>query len=209
MSDSSKFGSIEFTGKDIGIVPTPFDKLAISSRGELLLLSVFADTIRIKQMRAILCGGAKAIAQASGCKVNRASDPDWHSHAPGRLTPTAEDGYHVHTHKLGYGLAHAMFITRMPGFLKVVTEESLWQELTRTGGRYTTPLLREWTGYINKELRDTGQLEDAHCFNCHCGILTASVEDLDKIVSDGLSQYELTIPRPTVVQPETERSVAA
>src|SRR3954454_16694893 len=123
-----KFGDIDFAGKDIGIPTVPFDKLAISGRGELLLLSIFADQMRVKAIRAVLCGGAKATCQAAGVKVGQPGDEYWRKHTPGRLTPTA-DGYQVFTHKLGYGMAHALFITRMPGFMKVITEESLWQEL--------------------------------------------------------------------------------
>ena len=125
-------------GKDIGIPAVPFNKLAITGRGELLLLSIFTDQMRVKAIRSILCGGAKATANASGVKVGQPNDEHWKRHTPGRLTPTA-DGYQVFTHKLGYGMAHALFITRMPGFMKIVTPESLWQELNTV--RFTTPIL--------------------------------------------------------------------
>lgn len=187
-----KFGDIDFAGKDIGIPAVPFDKLAISGRGELLLLSIFTDQMRVKAIRAVLCGGAKAIATASGVKVGQPGCEAWSRHTPGRLTPTA-DGYQVFTHKLGYGMAHALFITRMPGFMKVITEESLWQELKDV--RFTTPILREWMPYIEQTLRYEGRLEDAHTFGCRCGILSASTKHLDEIVSQGLQQRELIIPR--------------
>ena len=186
-----KFGDIDFAGKDIGIPAVPFDKLAISGRGELLLLSIFTDQMRVKAIRAVLCGGAKAVAQASGVKVGQPGDEYWRQHAPGRLTPTA-DGYQVVTHKLGYGMAHALFITRMPGFMKVITEESLWHELKDV--RFTTPILREWMPYIEKTLRFEERLEDAHTFGCRCGVLSATTASLDKIVSEGLQQRELIIP---------------
>jgi hypothetical protein len=191
-----KFGDIDFSGKDIGIPAVPFDKLAISGRGELLLLSIFCDTMRVKAIRAILCGGAKATANAGGVKVNQPGAESWYAHMPGRLTPTTE-GYQVFTHKIGFGMAQALFITRMPGFMKVVTEESLWQELNST--RFTTPILREWVPYIENTLRYEERLEDAHVFNCKCGILTATTQSLDKIVSEGLQQRELIIPRPVMV----------
>lgn len=194
-STEKKFGDIDFTGKDIAIGgisdPVRFDKLAISGRGELLLLSIFTDQMRVKAIRSILCGGAKAIAQASGVKVGHPDQEEWQRHTPGRLTPTSE-GYQVYTHKIGYGMAHALFITRMPGFMKVVTEESLWQELKKV--RFTTPILREWMPYIETTLRYDDRLEDAHTFGCRCGILTATTGSLDKIVSEGLQQRELIIP---------------
>ena len=208
MSKNTKYGYVEFSGRDIGVPPTPFDKLAISGRGELLLLSVFADTVRIKQIRAILVGGAKAIAQASGCRVNQPGGDHWSEHTPGRLSPTLDDGYQLHTHKLGYGMAHALFITRMPGFLKIVTEETLWQELKST--RYTTPMLREWMPYIERRLREDSLLEDAHVFGgLKCGILSATSEQLDRIVSEGLADYDLIIPRPTPVPAPAQPDVPA
>ena len=186
-----KFGDIDFVGKEIGIPAVSFDKLAASGRGELLLLSIFADQVRVKAIRAILCGGAKAVCQASGIKIGQPGAESWHRHTPGRLTPTP-DGYTVYTHKMGYGMAHALFITRMDGFMKVVSEEALWQELQDV--RFTTPLLREWMPYIEQTLRSEERLEDAHAFNCHCGILSASTKSLDEIVSQGFQQRELIIP---------------
>lgn len=188
-----KLGDVEFSGRDILTPAVKFDKLAISGRGELLLISLIADTQRVKQIRAILCGGAKAVAQASGIKVNQPGGEHWRAHTPGRLNPSAE-GYQCYTHKLGYGLAHALFITRSPGFMKVVTPESLWQELNDI--RFTTPILQAWVPYLEAELRAQERLEDAHVFNCKCGILTATTKKLDEIVSLGLEQRELVIPRP-------------
>lgn len=214
MSTDTKFGTIEFipSGKDgASVAPCEIDKLAISGRGELLVLSVFADTVQIKAIRSILVGGAKALAQAGGCQVNQPGKESWYAHSPGRLLPTTQDGYKLYTHKLGYGMAHALFITRMPGFMTVVTEEALWQELKTT--RFTTPILREWVPYIERELRDSRYLEDAHVFGgCKCGILSANTANLDKIVSDGLAQYSLVIPKPTpvvVTVPATPEQVAS
>ena len=194
MSEQKRYGGISFDGKDIGIPEVPFDKLAINGRGELLLLSICTDAIRVKAIRAILCGGAKAMANAGGVKVRRARDEEWYSHQPGRLTPTA-DGYTVFTHKLGFGMAQALFITRMPGFMKVVTEESLWQELNSS--RFTTPILRDWIPYLEKTLREEDRLEEAHCFNCACGVLSATTSSLELVVSDGLKSGAIVIPAPS------------
>jgi hypothetical protein len=187
-------GDVEFQGKDISTPSVKFDKLAISGRGELLLISLVADTQRVKQIRAILSGGAKAIANASGIKVNQPGREAWYAHAPGRLLPTAE-GYQCFTHKLGYGLAHALFVTRAPGFMRVVTPEFLWQELNDV--RFTTPILREWLPHMEYMLRHEEKLEDAHVFNCKCGILSATTTALDEIVKEGLQQRFISIPRPS------------
>jgi hypothetical protein len=189
------WGDIEIQGKDIAIPAVKFDKLAVGGRGELLLVSLVAETQRVKQIRAILAGGAKATIQATGVKLTRPGDEPWQAREPGRLFPTP-DGYHCQTHKLGYGLAHAMFLTRSPGFMKVVTSESLWQELNDV--RFTTPLLKAWVPYIEERLRSDERLEDAHAFQCRCGILSALTKHLDEVVSQGLADRKIMILPPAV-----------
>jgi hypothetical protein len=186
------FGAIEFSGKDIQTPPVQFDRIAVGGRGELLLLSLIADTQRVKQIRAILCGAAKAVAQAGGVKVNQPGREPWEARQPGRVLPTPE-GYQVYTHKLGYGLAHALFVNRMPGFMKVVTEESLWRELNDV--RFTTPILGGWMQYIGAQLREADLLEDAHAYRCRCGVLSATTQQLDEVVARGLAEGHLRIPR--------------
>jgi hypothetical protein len=191
MDQEKKFGDIEFQGKDVATPSFPFDRLAISGRGELLLVSLVAPAMNVKQIRAILNGGAKVICNAGGVKVKQPSREDWYAHAPGRLTPSA-DGYFCYVHRLDYGLCHALYVTKMPGFMRVVTEEALWQELNDT--RFTTPLLREWVPYIEVELRSAELLEEAHVFNCTCGVLSAQTKHLDEIVSEGLRSGSIDIP---------------
>jgi hypothetical protein len=188
---SEQYGDIQFEGKDIVLPPMKFDRLALSGRGELLLLSLVADARLVKASRAILNGGAKATIIASGVTVNQPGRDDWYARSPGRLVPTSE-GYQTHTHKLGYGLVYALFLTRMPGFMKVVSREALWQELNAV--RFTTPLLREWLPHVETRLRCDGHLDDAHAFNCQCAHLSATSATLDTIVSDGLKNGDLVIP---------------
>jgi hypothetical protein len=197
-SDDPKFGDFAVLLKDGNQTEAKFDRLAKSGRGELLLVSLVTETQRLKQIRALLSPSgnntAKVVVEASGVRVRRPGDSEWLSQAPGRLYPTP-DGYQVRTHRLGYGLVHALFLTRMPGFMKVVTPESLWRELA--GARFTTPVLREWVPFLEGRLREEERLEDAHGFNCRCGVLTATTTKLDEIVSEGLAQRSLLIPRPT------------
>lgn len=188
--EAKRHGTIEFQGKDFATPPFPFDRLAVSGRGELLLASLVAPTQNVKQIRAILNGGAKAVVMAGGVKVNQPSREEYYAHAPGKLTPSA-DGYQTFTHKLGYGQAHALFLTRSDGFMKVVTPDSLWQELNHV--RFTTPLLKEWMTYLGKSLREEGLLEEAHVFQCSCGVLSATTRHLDDIVSRGLRDGHIGI----------------
>lgn len=84
-------------------------------------------------------------------------------------------------------------MTKAPGFMMVVTEEMLWRELNSP--RFTTPILRAWVPYLEAELRACNRLEDAHVFNCKCGILAVTTPKLDEIVIDGLSKGKILIPR--------------
>lgn len=189
--EAKRQGTIELQGKDFATPPFPFDRLAVSGRGELLAASLVAPTQNVKQIRAILNGGAKAVVMAGGVKVNQPSREEYYAHSPGKLTPSA-DGYQTFTHKLAYGRAHALFLTRSDGFMKVVTSDSLWQELNHV--RFTTPLLKEWMPYLEKALREEDLLEEAHVFNCSCGVLSASTRHLDDIVSRGLRDGHIGIP---------------
>lgn len=193
MSDVKEelFGSIEISGKDIGIPAQKFDKIAITSRGELLLLSVVAEIHNIKRIRSILAGGAKVTIMAGGVSVSQPGDEYWRKRQPGRVSPTSE-GYQVETHKLGFNLVQALFMTRMPGFMKVISPASLWMELKQT--RFTTPIIQEWMPYIEERLRAQDLLEDAHCFGCRCGMLVAMTKHLDEIVSEGIQQANILVP---------------
>jgi hypothetical protein len=186
-----KFGGIEFTGKDHMVPSTPFDRLAISGRGELLLVSLVAPTQVVKQIRAILHGGSRTKIIAGGIKVNQPSGEYYQAHQPGTLFPSS-DGYTTYIHKLDYGQAHALMITKAPGFMKIVTDETIWQELTDT--RFTTPVLRDWVPYISKQMRDREILEEAHVFNCNCGFMSATTQNLDEIVTEGLRSGAIHIP---------------
>ena len=189
--EAVKFGEMSMSGKDIALPAIKYDRIAIGNRGEMYLASVVCETHVVKAARAILCGGAKATIQAARGKVRRPSDAQFiEARNPGNLYPTPE-GYAVYVQKLNYGLAHAMFVTRTPGFMPVVSEQSLWLELNDT--RFTTPLLREWLPYIEAKLREQDLLEDAQVFNAACGLLTASTDALDAIVSDGIKNGSLRV----------------
>lgn len=185
-----KRGTIQFSGNEF-CPEVEFDRIALRGRHTLLFVSVIADQMRVKQIRAILSAGLKCTIIAGGVRVNTPKGDHWNSFSPGRISADS-DGYEVFTHKLGYNMTHAMFVTKSAGFLKIVTEESLWQELK--GPRYTTPILREWMPYLEERLRADGRLEDAFGYNCECGILSATNSMLDEAVSEGLQQRMISIP---------------
>jgi len=195
-NDSERFGTIEFSWKEGGTPPLKFNKIAHSGRSELMMVSLICETQYVKSVRAALVpdkkGSSRVSVVAGGVRTNVPGRDDSYASMPGRLY-CGSDGYHVYTHKLGYGLAHAVFITKSPGFMMIVTEESLWQELNST--RFTTPILREWIPFIDRRLREISRLENAHVYECQCGILTATTTKLDEIVVDGLKSGDIVIPR--------------
>ena len=195
-NNDERYGELEFVWKDGGTPGVKINKIAHTGHGELLMFSMIAEAFRVKQIRAAMVpnkkGQSTVSAGGSGFKTNVPGREEWYACTPHRLR-ASNDGYLCYNHKIGYGLVHALFVTKAPGFMMVVTEEMLWRELNST--RFTTPILREWVPYLETELRACNRLEDAHVFNCKCGILAATTTKLDEIVIDGLSKGKILIPR--------------
>lgn len=188
---SNHFGRIQFTGDGMTWPVLKYDRIAVNDRGELLLVSVVAPTQIVKGIRGWLNTNKKGTATATGAMIKKSFEDDWRLRNPGNLRKL-EDGYAGETHKLAYGMAHALFTARCEGFLKSVSEEALWQELN--SDRFTTPLLRSWMPWITGQLTDQEVLVEADCYRCQCGTLAATTADLDDIVSRGLKQGNLSIP---------------
>lgn len=186
-----RYGHMEITGKDIAVASTPIDRLALSGRGELLLVSVIAATQTIKQIAAILRSGTRVKIACGGARVKQPSQTHMYAQQPGNIFASA-DGYLVYTHRMDFGQAHALMITKAPGFMRIVTDETIWQELT--DNRFSTPVLREWVPYISRQMRERDILEEAHCFNCNCGYMSATTTSLDEIVSEGIRTGSIYIP---------------
>lgn len=100
------------------------------------------------------------------------------------------EGYNVYHHRLSRYDVQAMMISRRPGLLTTIDDESLWQVLK--GDLYTTPLLRHWMPWIRRHLKDTNGLRPLPGFGCEPGLLTVSQEDLDNTVAHGIQQGRLT-----------------
>lgn len=98
-------------------------------------------------------------------------------------------GYNVYRHKLGFDTWHMLALAKSPELLTTVSEEAVWQALRKD--RYTTPLLRGWLPYVTTELIASGLLKRLKAFGCEAAMLTASVEELDGIVSMGIRGGEL------------------
>src|SRR5512147_2633925 len=96
--EQPRWGEIEFTWKDGGTPGIKSDRLAHSSRRELLMFSCVAEAQRIKQIRAALCASeivkSQVRAIAVGVQTNVPGRETWYASTPGTLIPTS-DGYIV------------------------------------------------------------------------------------------------------------------
>lgn len=107
------------------------------------------------------------------------------------------DGYRSYSKPLGLHTWHMVLVSKRPGLMLSMDDESIWQELT--SARYTTPILRKWMPYILEKLKEYDYrlggrgIVDADCWGCKPGVLTCTDEYLDAIVTEGLKNGALTI----------------
>lgn len=133
----------------------------------------------------------KAIHAALASKANVSLYPEV-PHGPNvyRLAYDSA-GYDRHIAKLGYGTWQMFLVGRDAGFMPVMSRAALWKRLT--SAQFTTPLLKRWLPWIENALIARELLVPLSCFNCDCGWLKATTENLDSVVSEGLSNKELLI----------------
>jgi hypothetical protein len=162
-----------------------FDKLAVH-QNRLMLISLVAYSQDVKAFRAGLAAGLNVPMRLRDVTLTK----DEETIAPNDVWPSGH-GYRVDAHRLGYGMLHAIFTCRQPGFLLDDGDDSLWQELKQE--RFTTPLLRGWLPHVRKELEIKNLLQRCHTFDCNACVLTAMSADLDSIVESGLKDGLITI----------------
>lgn len=104
-------------------------------------------------------------------------------------------------------MAHAVFVSKRPGFLPVGTPTRIWKELM--DNRFTTPMLRGWMPYIVEQLRAKDLLRDAWCYRCQSVLLTATTEDLDQIVTEGVASVLWSSTRRPPRRPKTRFTVSS
>ncbi len=106
-----------------------------------------------------------------------------------------QDGYRCYRTRLlpQYGLWQLVAVAKTGDFLSVLSEEALWQHLR--GARYTTPLLREWTPWLQDRLTKENLLVKADGYGCQAGFCHATSEDLDQLVEQGLRDGTLHLGR--------------
>jgi hypothetical protein len=162
------------------------DRLACDRTGLLYLLGVVGPQASVKSLRATLNAKVAATFTLEGLHCDDGAGKGGFAQG---FRPQEGTKYLVHQHPLGYGQAHALFLSTDPGFLKESSDESLFAALKSP--RFTTPLLRSWVGPIAKDLKAQGLLSPLWCFRCRCAVVTAKDEDLDACVTRGVKGGKL------------------
>jgi hypothetical protein len=143
----------------------------------LLMLSATGPDTAAKAVRATLyqCDVEAEFALAFGDTTERLARAQWDG------KPVS---YGAAVAKLAPGVIHLVAIARVSGIMPCLSDQHLWAELT--GPRYTTPLLRPWTGWLKRAMIEAGQIVMAEAHNAATGILRTSQEELDELVSSGV-----------------------
>jgi hypothetical protein len=178
-------GRLEWCDSKSIHIQARFDKVAVH-QGRLMLISLVAYSQDVKAIRAGLAANLNVPMRLRDVTLTK----DDETVAPDNVWPSGH-GYRVDAHRLGFGMLHAIFATRQPGFLLDDGDDALWQELKQE--RFTTPLLRSWIPHVRKELKIKNLLQRCHAFDCHARVLTAMSADLDSIVESGLRVGLITI----------------
>lgn len=93
--------------------------------------------------------------------------------------------------KLAPGVIHLVAVARLPGLLPNLSDDHLWAELS--GPRYTTPLLRSWTGWLKTAMAESGGIVVAQGYAASVGVLKMEPEALDDLVSQGVRDRHLAL----------------
>lgn len=173
-------GTFEWRDEKQMAIQGLYDRVAYHNK-RLVMISLVASVSEIKAMRAAI---------GSECKNSMSfTAPDGSEAGTGLYAD--DQGYTVAVHRLPYGTAHAVFISRRPGLLLNDSDAALWAELKDP--RFSTPMLPSWLKYLRGVLEIGGQLFDCKRVGCTCRILTATTAELDAYVEAGLKLGNIRI----------------
>jgi hypothetical protein len=181
---------VEFSSKGDGYPSLFTDKFAVmKSDKSVMLMSVAAPQAVIKGIRALLAC-EKDEPYISGSPLHLIDPADGEVRTVNAKMSPSPHGYDLYSHRLEYGYAHALFVTKDRNLLLEGTDDELWRKLN--GSNYTTPLLRHWIPWIKEDMIASGRIEIAASLNCQVSRLVCSNENLDEIVSRGVRDRFLT-----------------
>lgn len=157
------------------------ESLARIPNDGLLALSIVAPDTAIRSIRAMLFD--------PDCVPTLNLQPNNPDASALRLTKYRTDGrrfarYEARVAKLAPHTVHMIARIKLDGFMPSVDDAGLWSELSSP--RYTTPLLRGWMPWVRERLIEEDLLAEASGRNTSAGLLSATSDDLDEIVSEGV-----------------------
>ena len=144
----------------------------------LCVLSAVGSSTEVKAVKAALQG--KPIPNC------RATVPGKYPRSVHRLYPMK-----VSLQKLGLDSWHLLAVADTPLLLPCHTNQSLWARLSSHD--FTTPLLRDWMGWVNRQLEEEELLIKLDCFRCEAAMLCLNDAGLDDVVAHGVREGHLTI----------------
>lgn len=197
-------GTIAIKNDTDGVSGVPFDRIALepSNNLRLLLLSIVADGMRVKAVRALLHTNTRQTSIDINCdeKFTRTGF-DHGASVNGYGIQIASEGYETTILRMPFGECHAIFRAREPDFMAVLDDEALWNLFRED--RHTTPILREWVPWIREELARRQLLIHCWCHRATSAILSATVDQLDDVVSKGVREGHIRIPVPGFIDAES------
>ena len=105
--------------------------------------------------------------------------------------PGGQGKYKCHMHRLPYNTVHCVAFAKDRRLMTTTTEAALWDKFR--SNLFTTPLLRAWMPWLRARLIEDGRLKMLSAFGCAPGLLNASDEILDALVTEGVRAGKLTI----------------
>jgi len=103
----------------------------------------------------------------------------------------ASSGYRIYRTRLGYNTWHMLAVAKTEQLIPVLSDAALWKRLQES--KFTTPLLRDWLPVVKACLFADSLLTRLNCFQCEAAVLTASTDDLDRIVGAALRDRAISI----------------
>jgi hypothetical protein len=190
-------GTLSVRSKDDGLIDLAYDRMAIDTTETLMLLSVVTEGMKAKALRAMLSFGSRTSIKAAGTKLKKSSD-EYGRNAGNFNIKAGPDGYESYVHKLGFGMVHALFVSRSESFMPVADEAAVWAQVRDV--RFTTPVMREWIApYVLPELERRALLKRCLCHRAECAVLLATDKQLDDVIEKGISEGHISIPEPGII----------
>lgn len=183
-----EYGLLEVTGKDQNWDKIKCDRIALTDKAELLFVSMIADSGIIKGMRGSLSTNKNVTISYNGPELTDGNRKSRSYFTISKL----ECGYRDDSHRIGYGMVHAFFFTRLDGILLNCDDDHLWAHLR--DDRYTTPIVRDWMPWIRQEMVRKNYLRQAVCFGCNVARVVMTPAQLDEIVAEGVKTSQLVFP---------------